>query len=258
MLRPKLLPILSLLLLAATPLVGQSSISGSISDDQSGFPIDGATVVLLDAEGERVAAALSDEEGRFILEAPDGVTYSLAVNRVGYQPIRVDGVRIASDSQAAITVRMGVDAVPIDPVVVVAEQDQVPIWIRRFRERAENLERSGRGEVVTRVELEEHPAMFAYQLVQNRLFRRRCQPAILLDGLPVDQSFTAVRVEDIEGVEIYDQPSQIPFEYFRPEMCGAVLFWTRTDGPGRGPLTWRRVGISAAVMAVLGGVTVLF
>ena len=58
-----------LLLLVAHPLAAQTVV-GTITDEDTGKPIVGAFVVLLDDDDGRRARGLSDDTGRFIVEAP--------------------------------------------------------------------------------------------------------------------------------------------------------------------------------------------
>ena len=85
----------------------------------------------------------------------------------------------------------------------------------------------------------------------------QCYPVVSLDGLRVQEGgaigprgdFSAMDLSDmkdlfdfghispsqIEGVEVYGRPSQIPAEYLTgTAMCGLIVIWTRPAGRGDG------------------------
>lgn len=251
-----LIPVL--LTLFAAPALSQARMSGLVRDADSGNPVANASIELVASSGEVEVTILADERGRFAFDASPDEPYQLRVRRVGYQPLDIEIAALAVDEVREVEIRMGVDAVPIDPVVVIAPEDYEPSWIRRYRERAARLERTGGGRVITRADLEHGAPLYARDLISMTSWGTRCAPTILLDGLPADFALETVRSEEVEGVEIYRGLHQIPVEYYQPGMCALVLFWTRMDNPYAAPMTWRRVGIVAAVLGILGAVTVAF
>jgi len=82
----RLLAAAPLLLLAALlpgPSLAQT-LEGSLTDRESGLPVDGALVLLMDGEGQELLGRISDEEGLFRLVAPGPGSYRLRVVRIGY------------------------------------------------------------------------------------------------------------------------------------------------------------------------------
>jgi hypothetical protein len=60
-----------------------------------------------------------------------------------------------------------------------------------------------------------------------------CRPAVYLDGLryPLrgESIDHIVNPMDIEGIEVYSNPAEVPVEYQGPgSSCGAIVIWTRT------------------------------
>lgn len=61
---------------------------------------------------------------------------------------------------------------------------------------------------------------------------RNCQPAYYMDGIPVDASVVWLQPpRDLDGVEVYSGPAEMPPELNRSASCGAVVLWTRTPPP---------------------------
>jgi len=68
----RLLAVAPLLLLAAVlpgPSLAQT-LEGDLTDRESGLPVDGALVLLIDGEGQELLGRISDEEGFFRMVAP--------------------------------------------------------------------------------------------------------------------------------------------------------------------------------------------
>ena len=61
------------------------TIHGVVSDSSSGAAVEGAFVVLIDAEGEAVARGLTGAAGRYRMTAPEVGRYRIRVDRIGYR-----------------------------------------------------------------------------------------------------------------------------------------------------------------------------
>lgn len=102
---------LALLALCAVGAHAQS-VRGSVSDVESGAPIVGAMVVLLETDGGYVDRYLTDDRGRYALRAVHPGRYQLRVDRIGYASITTDLFDVPVDG----TVR---DVrVPIQPILL--------------------------------------------------------------------------------------------------------------------------------------------
>jgi hypothetical protein len=80
---------LGALLLIAAPLSAQI-VRGRVVDLATGGALPGAHVVLVDTSGHDGASALTSDDGRFAIRAPDGGRYALRVQRIGYSSTRSD------------------------------------------------------------------------------------------------------------------------------------------------------------------------
>jgi hypothetical protein len=73
---------LLLIPLHATPA---QTVRGELVEETLDAPIEGAFVVLVDADGEQVVAMLTNAVGRFVLEAPSPGRYRVKAERIGYE-----------------------------------------------------------------------------------------------------------------------------------------------------------------------------
>jgi hypothetical protein len=80
---------LGALLLIAAPLSAQI-VRGRVVDLATGGALPGAHVVLVDTSGHDGASALTSDDGRFAIRAPDGGRYAIRVQRIGYSSTRSD------------------------------------------------------------------------------------------------------------------------------------------------------------------------
>jgi len=101
---------------AAVPVSGQGpgTLTGRVVDTESGLPLATAAIQLQGAASGSVA---TDNQGQFRFSVGSG-TYSLVITLLGYQPQRVDGVRVVQGEVTTVTVRLASQAVLLNPVTV--------------------------------------------------------------------------------------------------------------------------------------------
>lgn len=102
--------IIAVFLLTPSAVTGQV-VRGTLVDEVTAAPVEGAMVVLLNPDGPSRASALSDEQGRFVLHAPAPGAWRLRVDRIGHASIYSDEVMLAAEDTASFTLEL-----PIDPV----------------------------------------------------------------------------------------------------------------------------------------------
>jgi hypothetical protein len=110
------------LALGALPLTAaaQSLTSGQLKGvvlELDGAPVSGAVVTLEDARGSAFRFLESDFGGYFTVALLAPGRYSVLVEQVGYQPIRLLNVRVAAGQATSITARLERRPPPIDRVV---------------------------------------------------------------------------------------------------------------------------------------------
>jgi hypothetical protein len=205
--------------------------------DVKGSPLEGVTVQV---HGERIT---TDKKGAFQLLTSPVDTASIAMRRVGFEPI-----------DAFITTRNGMwdtVLVQMDPVVTTLNEVKVTDdfssragGIRGFEER--KLRRLGqfvtRDEIVFRgsqkltdILRDKKGVMIVKGRLRFAAFTGRgtaCQPNVYLDGtkapgMEVDE----IAAQTVEAIELYPNLSTIPLEFqsigAQTTPCGTVVIWTR-------------------------------
>ena len=74
-------------MLTAAPLGAQTTISGTVVETETGAPVEGTAVVLLDDSGAQVAWSLTDAAGQFRFATTRAGTYSLRTVRIGHASV---------------------------------------------------------------------------------------------------------------------------------------------------------------------------
>lgn len=260
--------VLALLIPQADPLDAQR-LRGVIVESESGNTVADAAVTLLDREGSPVLQVVSDPEGRFSLPLPQARAYSLRVEKLGYATVETAAVTVASAEVLEVTIRVGREAVPLEPLEVTARRLDTARTHADFYRRLDEGRRTGFGYFMTRDEIERAPQFRVSSLLANvphvRLQHTRdgrallgvsergslvCSSAVFLNGMIVNASYgldELVTADDLEGVEVYRWQSELPTELARPGVCTAVAFWTRA-GSSAGTWTWRRLVLGGAAL----------
>jgi hypothetical protein len=111
--------VMAALMLAGWPTVGTAqSVAGAVLDASSSAPLSGVLVSLLDLNGERLRATLSDEAGRFFFELDGFGRYSLRAERIGLQTTTSDSFDLISTEPYFERILMGDRAVEIAGLTV--------------------------------------------------------------------------------------------------------------------------------------------
>jgi hypothetical protein len=241
--------------------VAGQSIRGRVLETGSTRIIPASRIQLLDFSNEVIAETTTDDSARFAFDVPRAGEYRLRVERLGYATAAVGPIRAGSTGITVVTLRLGVDAVPLDALTIEAETitpwlDRMGFYDRRklglghFIERDAIAKRAPRRltdlfrgipgvRVVTVPHISdlELRAGGAESLGMRGGANSRCRPPIFLDGLLVSHSkvqlserydLDSILPTDIEAVEVYSGASQVPAQYGGAHsMCGVVLLWTR-------------------------------
>lgn len=258
-----------LLIFTATPLAAQTDgvvlervyrlpgnfgLQGRILDAETREPIRAAAVSLEGAE----TGTMTDARGVFRLVPPSPGLQMLRLRHIGYASERV-AVEARQGEITVLTVALRVKPLPVAEVRVEAERPVGPM--ADFERRR----RSGRGYLMSRNDIDDKrpihttdifvgvPGVEVVQSQLGRILRMRgaapilhgrgaleCQVQYLLDGSPAFTSHPSepifvdhlVRPIDIEAIEIYRSPGEIPARFRRPGAdCGVVVIWTRDRLP---------------------------
>ncbi|HEX6251945.1 MAG TPA: carboxypeptidase regulatory-like domain-containing protein [Gemmatimonadaceae bacterium] len=96
---------LALPLLTASPVLAQTGVADLRVrlEAESGVPLGGALIALLDQGDRVVAEGLSSEDGRRTLRAPDGI-YRVRVRRIGFHPHVTGAVRLPHEGEFVVRI----------------------------------------------------------------------------------------------------------------------------------------------------------
>jgi hypothetical protein len=230
--------------------VEAQQVQGMVIDRLTGERVVGASVMLLDTTYAAKAGTSANQNGLFLVQAPDPGSYFVLTEALGYRPT-LDGILDMGEG-GSVTVEIYLDPKPIELDSIKVAVERVETY--RILEMAGFNERvsSGFGHFITPEEIRRRNPRYHFELFRNTPGVRvtgaglmgtmieftvgsvrgpTCTPRVFVDGILViaDQGLEAVvEVDQIAGVEIYSRPSQVPLQWGGSDStCGALLFWTR-------------------------------
>jgi len=136
-------------LLLVRPAPAQTgAITGLVRGADSEAPLIAAVVQVTAPDGGRVASSLTNQSGRFQIQAVAPGTYTVLVAVTGYETARREGVIVAAGQTVVTNFDLATRVIDLDPVVISASRRQ---------ERA--LDAPARVETVSEQEIEVRPAV---------------------------------------------------------------------------------------------------
>lgn len=114
----KLAAMVACLSLGTAAAANAQRISGRLLDVRTDATIPGGLLTLVDADERVVATALSDDEGRWSLQAPRAGVYRVVAEGVGYQAWRSDPVEIRADDELTSIFHLEPAPIALDPIEV--------------------------------------------------------------------------------------------------------------------------------------------
>jgi hypothetical protein len=243
-----------LLALAAPRAAHAQRVEGLLRDAETGAPIGGATLRLLDAQGQAVSTGQSDARGLFTLRAPRPGLYRIEASRLGYREDATGTVDLTAGTEVEVELRLSSDAVRLDPLTVTGipryeRLEQSGFYARRDQFGPDGLKQG--------IFMEQHDIerMNAYSVGdifdhvpgvrtdRGLTMRRDCTPAVVINDVlatpgigPLSMSglgtlrgsgrrIPSPRV--LVGVEVYTG-SAVPARWMTDaDGCGLIMFWTR-------------------------------
>jgi hypothetical protein len=215
--------------------------------DTTGVAIEGATV---DIQG---ATARTNAKGAFQLWTADIDTLTISVRRLGFNPV---SAMVAARHRQWDTVVVEMEANPqiLAALTVKGAATRRALGLRDFDERRAQ----GLGIFVTRAEITDRNVFRPSDVLRNKRGvhlvrlangyygvrfaayssgrRASCTPDIWIDGqMARGMEIDDVSATDIEGMELYESFSSVPFEFTPRSIsaghCGTIVVWTRVPGP---------------------------
>lgn len=226
------------------------AIDGVLLERGTDRPIALGLVTLFTVDGDTVASALTNGDGRFTVESPRGGDFLLGASALGYQPTVASSVfTLTDDGGLSLQFRIEPLAVQLQGLTVEAEASlfQRPKLVQNgFVERAQ----SGFGRFLTPQDIEASHAPSTADLLAEtgRVTTRRglggdqilmlgsrgfCSPIVYLDGIRVavdGVSLDALApVFALEAAEVYRSASEAPLRYGGGMAgCGVIVLWTKS------------------------------
>lgn len=254
---------------------GAQVVRGVVLAASDGAPIGDARLELRDQDGDIRAGFISAENGSFELSADRSGMVRLSVSHIGFADWETANFALGSDAILDVEVRLGVEAIPLEPIVVVARRSDGQSLTAQFERRMLDPGRVG-GFFVPAATIEGRPMTSPTNLVlgapgmsvrlaghsagieRQVIMAGQCVARTFIDGVRVQQA-DGVSIDDLvaperlAGVEIYPRPLEAPPQYRDaiPPTCGVVLFWTKEPQLDAESGGWglRRIGVGLGLVA---------
>ena len=265
---PRVLVVLGILAIGAPRSAEAQVVRGTVVAAADRTPVADVRLLLRDADGTTRAAAISSESGAFVLNSDASGMVRLEVKHIGYANWQTANFALASDAEIEVEVKLGIEAIPLEPLTVITRRSVGSGRLAAYERRASAPGRVG-GYFLDRGDLERRPAASTTGLVlgapgmsvrpagsaggldRNVIMSGDCVARTFIDGVRFQQT-PMTSVDDLivpgalEGVEVYPRARSAPLQYqdlTHPE-CGVAP----DGGWGRG-----RVAVGFGVL--LGIVT---
>ena len=222
---------------------------GRVLEMESGKPLEGAEVSLQGVPDFRI----TDSNGRFEFAATPPGLLEVSVTVLGRAPLS-DTVEVAAAQTVEMEIRLAVQPVEMDPMVVTATSrngylEDMGYYQRRdqgysgqFVSREAIVARAPRdlGDILAVVPgvRVQYGAAGGFEVRLRRAIQISqtggvgCIPAVYMDDIPVEVGWlNSVSPERVEGMEVFTG-ANAPLRYNDP--CGVILLWTRRGGRDRG------------------------
>lgn len=251
-------------------------IHGRLVDAAASAPIAAGEVHLLAAGAAPLATVLTGEDGEFRLVAPGAGSYRLRGERLGYHPSTSEPFYLVAGDTIRIEFQLGIEAVEIDPITVVASAlpwgERIGlVGMEGFFERYTRYSGTGFAEFMTRDSIArfEDQTQTAGDMLRwtsrsvrsvdpasgEVTLRNGCVPTYYLNGARVPYAMVRpLGPTSLEAVEVYVRPA-IPAELGSGSPCGVVSYWSRQSPPDRLPRN--PIARTAALLALAAGTILL-
>ncbi|MFW6079789.1 MAG: carboxypeptidase regulatory-like domain-containing protein [Gemmatimonadota bacterium] len=245
---------------SVAPAAGQEEVRlrGTVIDDGTSEPLEGASVLVLDTLGRELVRRVSDGRGEFEAHVAVGVrAVVLRVERIGYAEARSSTLTFGDHVRFDVEIRLATDAMVLEPLTVVVRaprdgSSRMPDAVRRRME-------VGSGVYLTRADIERRDPARVTDLLTTvagvrvsprrsgarssvamgrRIGPGRCPAQIWVDGMLINDPQTGLTMDEtvdgvvspgaIEVIEIYRGLATVPPRFTNEfARCGVVVIWTR-------------------------------
>ena len=112
-----------LLLLSNVTPVGAQAIRGLVLDADTGHPVDGVSVMLMDSDDGVAKGVLSNEVGSFLILAPRTGRYRVQLERIGYETTTSAAIDLLPPDTVEVQLRMSMEVVVLAPLTITSERN---------------------------------------------------------------------------------------------------------------------------------------
>ncbi len=241
---PSLLAALAPLLLSAPPAWAQR-IQGIIRDDLTGLPVEDIVVDLIDERERIVGQDVTDVNGWFQIDVPDGETHQLRSGGLGYATTLSTKFELSPRQTVGAEIRMRANPVSLDPVEAVVEGRLPGLDRAGFYER----QSMGFNQVRTPEDLQRNPPLDVGDLLRGFNGIRLIRPTALSDWevLSAREAFGTVCRPSVSIDRVVVQRG----ERFRPTLDPEVALLDRSVGDyGMRASHWQDLVTAQAIAAM--------
>lgn len=249
------------------------TVNGTLIDSETERPIPLGLVMMFTEGGDSITATIADEAGRFSITSAEPGDFVLQAAALGYREAPVGVFELGPGGAISIEYRLRPAPLEIERIVVALDRPVVMHhlvrngFVRRLQRglgvfiTPHDLE-NAIGRFTTEQVLEGHPgirvgtvrvaagglglpAPHLGDVVQIQTPNGWCVPAIYIDGIRTVYSpelgitiNSVVGRQEVEAIEVYRRPAEVPVEYSQGVNCGVIVVWSK-QGPAAGqvPLT---------------------
>lgn len=118
---------------------GNAKISGNIVDSDLTTAVEYATVALINAtNGKTIDGTLADDKGKFELKKIADGTYTISVSFVGYETLKVDGIKVEKGKDVDLgVVKLSASSIALEGVTITGDKPLVEEKVDRLVYNAE-------------------------------------------------------------------------------------------------------------------------
>ena len=113
------------ILFAQNPEKKQVTVKGTILEDGTNYPLEYSTVSFINKQGKTVTGGITDTEGNYNIEVPEGV-YTVKYEFISYKSKEVPNQNLTKNTTLP-TIKLALDAASLGEVVIRAETTEVQI-----------------------------------------------------------------------------------------------------------------------------------
>jgi hypothetical protein len=213
-------------------------VTGTLLDNDTGAPLAGRRVVLLNEGREPVAReVVTDDRGDFSVRTARAGELRLTASSEGYLTTTTPPFLVSANELVVVKLFLSARKGTLAPLAVAGRVAPQDIGVASLAGFTYRRERGAGGTFYRAADIAAARATSIAELVARTSWGAAgCKPVYFVDGTRLtagaDATLAAIPLARIFGVEIYARESEVPGLYAEPGMCGAVVVWTRT-GPSR-------------------------